>query len=116
LTAALDIATCSSYSESFPNIIGEAMACAVPCVVTDVGDAARIVAETGCVVPPKDAPALASALRELIELGPAGRQELGLRARARVEERYSLDSVVWQYETLYERLMKRHLDVAVRST
>jgi glycosyltransferase involved in cell wall biosynthesis len=116
LTAALDIATCSSYSESFPNIIGEAMACAVPCVVTDVGDAARIVGETGCVVPPKDAPALASAWRELIELGPAGRQELGLRARARVEERYSLDSVVWQYETLYERLMKRRLDVAVRST
>jgi len=116
LTAALDIATCSSYGESFPNIIGEAMACAVPCAVTDVGDAAWIVGDTGRVVPPKDAPALASAWRELIELGTEGRRELGLRARARVEERYSLDSVVRQYETLYERLMKRRLDVAVRST
>jgi glycosyltransferase involved in cell wall biosynthesis len=116
LTAALDIATCSSYGESFPNIIGEAMACAVPCAVTDVGDAARIVGDTGRVVPPKDAPALASAWQELIELGPEGRRELGLRARARVEERYSLDSVVRQYETLYGRLVKRDLGVAGRST
>jgi glycosyltransferase involved in cell wall biosynthesis len=116
LTAALDIATCSSYGESFPNIIGEAMACAVPCAVTDVGDAARIVGDTGRVVPSRDPRALASAWRELIELGPEERRELGRRARARVEERYSLDSVVRQYEALYERLATRRLGDAVRST
>jgi glycosyltransferase involved in cell wall biosynthesis len=116
LTAALDIATCSSCGEGFPNVIGEAMACAVPCAVTDVGDAALIVGDTGRVVPPKDPPALASAWRELIELGPEGRRELGLRARARVEERYSLDTVVRQYEALYERVVKRRPSVAARST
>jgi glycosyltransferase involved in cell wall biosynthesis len=84
--------------------------------VTDVGDAAGIVGDTGRVVPPKDAPALASAWQELIELGPEGRRELGLRARARVEERYSLDTVVRQYEALYERVVKRRPSVAARST
>lgn len=117
LTSALDIATCcSTYGESFPNVIGEAMACAVPCVVTDIGDAARIVGDTGRVIPSRDPQALASAWQELIELGPEGRRELGWRARGRIVERYSLDSVVQQYETLYERLTRRGPGAAVRPT
>lgn len=116
LTAALDVATCSSYGESFPNIIGEAMACGVPCVVTDVGDAARIVGDTGRVVPPKDAVALAEAWQEMTELGPEGRRGLGRAARARVEERYSLATVVRQYEALYERLATRGTSVTVGLT
>jgi glycosyltransferase involved in cell wall biosynthesis len=101
--AALDIATSASYSESFPNVIGEAMASGVPCVVTDVGEAARMVGDTGRVVPPSNAPAMAAAWRELIELGREARRELGRRARARVEALYGLDSVVRRYEALYER-------------
>jgi len=51
LFAAMDIATNTSQSEAFPVAIGEAMACETPCVVTDVGDSALIVGETGLVVP-----------------------------------------------------------------
>ena len=102
ITAALDIASSSSYAEGFSNTIGEAMSCGVPCVVTDVGDSAWIVGDTGKVVPPRDPTALANALRELVDLGAAARRALGERARQRIVENFSLESVVRQYEDLYE--------------
>lgn len=116
LSAALDIFTLSSsYGESFPNVIGEAMACGVPCVVTDVGDAAWIVGETGRVVPRRDSEALAEGWRELIALGAEGRKDLGRAARLRVIEHFPLESVVAQYEALYENaLAEAAADVLIR--
>ena len=104
LTAALDIATSSSFGEGFPNAIGEAMACAVPCVVTDVGDSRLIVDDTGRVVPAKNPYALANAWRELIEVGEEGRLSLGTAARHRIKKNYSLSAVIRRYEDLYEEL------------
>jgi len=103
LVAALDIFCLSScYGESFPIIVGEAMSCAVPCVVTDVGDSAWMVSDTGRVVPPRDTGALAAACEEFLDIGPAGRQAIGAAARSRVTELFSLPSVVARYEELYE--------------
>jgi glycosyltransferase involved in cell wall biosynthesis len=105
ITAALDVACSSSaFGEGSSNAIAEAMACGVPCVVTDVGDSALIVQNTGKVVPPKDTPAFAQACRELLNLSPRKRRELGLAARARVEEHFSLHAVVDSYQRLYEQL------------
>ena len=87
---AMDIATCSSIVEGFPNMVGEAMACGVPCVVTDVGDCARITADTGIVVPPRDPPSLAQAWLQLAARTPAERKALGRRARARIEDEFSV--------------------------
>jgi glycosyltransferase involved in cell wall biosynthesis len=102
LTAALDIATsASSWGEGFANAVGEAMSCAVPCVVTDVGDSAWIVGDTGKVVRVRDHAALAGAWHSLIESGAAARQALGQHARQRVIENFSLGAIVKQYEGLY---------------
>lgn len=98
----LDIVCSSSaYGEGFSNVIGEAMSCGVPCVVTDVGDSARIVGETGKVVPPRAPDALAKAILELLELPPGERRELGELARERIQRHYSLDKIVGEYEKLY---------------
>jgi len=102
LLRGLDIATLSSaFGEGFPNVLAEAMASGVPCVATDVGDAATIIGETGIVVPPRDPVALRGAWRDLAQLGRDGRIQLGRRARERVESRYSLATIVGRYEALY---------------
>lgn len=101
LTAALDVAVSSSCGEGFSNSIGEAMACSVPCVVTDVGDSATVVADTGTVVPSGDPAALAAAMQGMAGLNTCGRKELGVRARQRVLELYALPAVVSRYEKLY---------------
>jgi glycosyltransferase involved in cell wall biosynthesis len=106
LTAALDIA-CSSSScgEGFSNAIGEAMACGIPCVVTDVGDSAYLVGDTGVTVSPRNPEALARAVGQLIDAGPAKRKELGVAARRRIETEFSLPEVTRRYKDLYQRCL-----------
>jgi len=84
---ALDICCSSSTGEGFSNSIAEAMACGVPCVVTDVGDSAALVGPTGSVVPPADPPRLASAM---VEAAAALSAEAREQARLRIERNYSL--------------------------
>ena len=85
-------------------VIGEAMACGTPCVVTDVGDCAMIVGQTGIVVPPRDPAALAEGWRKLIDAGPEARRLLGRAARRRVESHFALPSTVERYQAIYEEL------------
>jgi glycosyltransferase involved in cell wall biosynthesis len=102
---ALDLCTLSSaYGEAFPLSIGEAMACEVPCVVTDLGDCGHLVGDAGRVVPPRDPEALAAAWEALVALGPEGRRTLGRAARARIAERFDLRRVAEAYEALYRRV------------
>ncbi len=92
---AFDLVVSSSCDgEGFTNAIGEAMACGVPCVVTDVGDSALIVGDIGLVVPPKNSQALATALQQLINLSPTQRVELGLKARVRIAENFGTQRLV----------------------
>jgi glycosyltransferase involved in cell wall biosynthesis len=97
---ALDILCLSSLGEGFPNVVGEAMACGVPCVVTDVGDAAEIVGDTGMVVPPSDPDRIAKAL---VQLGHRLDNALRLAARTRIVERFSVSQMVDQTERLIRR-------------
>jgi glycosyltransferase involved in cell wall biosynthesis len=102
LTASLDIACSSSaWGEGCSNSIGEAMACGVPCVVTNVGDSAHIVGDTGIAVPRCDPSRLAQASSELIEAGADRRRHLGTAARQRIETDFSLSTVARRYGDLY---------------
>jgi glycosyltransferase involved in cell wall biosynthesis len=105
LMSALDISTSPSWGEAFPNVVAEAMACGVPCVVTDVGDSAYIVGDTGKVIAPGDTAALVDAWKVLLDLPIKAREELGMRARIRVEENFELDAVVMRYQQFYDDLV-----------
>jgi len=106
ISSTLDVAcNCSSYGEGFPNAIGEAMACGVPCVVTDVGDSAWLVSDTGQVVPPANPAALAQAIEHILSLPLAERQRMGQAARQRIADMFSLPAILRQYETLYAELV-----------
>lgn len=100
--AAFDVFCLCSYGvEGFPTVVGEAMACGVPVVATDVGDAARIVANTGIIVPPRDLPSLVSALQEMIERVGRDRDLMAQACRKRIEENFALANVIAEYESLY---------------
>ena len=105
LSAAFDVlALSSAYGEAFPLVVGQAMACETVCAVTDVGDSADLVGDTGRIVAPRDSGALARAIGELLALAPDERAALGKRARRRIEERFSIQSVTARYEELWREL------------
>ncbi len=105
LMNALDVHVLSSLAEGFPNVVAEAMACGVPGVVTDVGDAALIVGETGWVVSAQDPQALAGAIAQAFAaIGQEGRQAIAERARARVLQEFSLPNMVERYEQTWRAM------------
>lgn len=101
-----DIYCSSSIAEAFPNSVGEAMSSEVPCVVTDVGDSAQLVGETGVVVRRGDPSALAAGVESLVRLDIAERQQLGQRARERIALNYDIQRVAACYESLYMELTR----------
>jgi glycosyltransferase involved in cell wall biosynthesis len=98
-----DISGTSSLGEGFPNVLGEAMSCSVPCVVTDVGDSALLIGSTGIVVPPGSPEALAQGWYHLLSSGEEERRTLGTSARRRILDHYSIASISHCYEALWSR-------------
>jgi len=96
-----DLLVLSSLSESFPNVLGEAMSCGVACICTEVGDCRDIIGDTGIAVPPGRPDLLGEAILELTSAPGHTRLERGARARERIRKTFSLKSVVDQYEALY---------------
>ena len=102
---AFDLLVSSSVGEGFSNAIGEAMAVELPCVVTDVGDSARVVGSTGWVVDPDCHESLAEAMTLAMD---APREELrkrGRRARRRMGEIFSVEAIISSFEQLYLKLI-----------
>ncbi len=106
ITASLDLASLTSWSEAFPNVLIEAMACGVPCVSTDAGDAAVILGDAGRIVPTGDMEGLAAQWAALLRLPEDERRLFGERARARAMDQFELGAVVKRYEAMYCDVVK----------
>jgi glycosyltransferase involved in cell wall biosynthesis len=102
--AALDTAVCCSLTESFPNVVGEAMACGVPPVVTAVGDCPHLVGETGTVVSPQDPAALAAAIVAMLRLPAEERAARGQAARRRILRDYEIGTIAERYVDLWAQV------------
>jgi glycosyltransferase involved in cell wall biosynthesis len=99
---ALDVLVSSSTSEGFPNVIGEAMACGVPCVATNVGDSALLVGPAGRVVAAGDADALVAALESLIAMPAAEFAALRQAARTHILEKFAIADIASRYLELFD--------------
>lgn len=104
----LDLHVLASLAEGFPNVVAEAMACEVPNVVTDVGDAAFIVGSYGWVVPPRDAAALAKAINEALDfLKTEEATQFKHQCRQRVLDNFSLQKMVQAYEAVWREALEK---------
>jgi glycosyltransferase involved in cell wall biosynthesis len=107
--SALDLHILSSMGEGFPNVVGEAMACGTPCVVTDVGDAAHIVGDTGWVVPSGCSGKLAKAIKESIAaMADDGWDERKTHCRQRIQDLFSIERMVASYCELWRLERKQY--------
>ena len=103
---ALDILVSSSaYGEAFSMVIGEAMACGVPCVATDIGDARFLIADTGTVVPPKNPQALASAVINLLSMSDEVMNQKKTQASKRIHDHFALPVIAEQYTQVFHKLI-----------
>ena len=101
----LDLLAMPSLGEGFPNVVGEAMACGVPAVVTPVGDAAHVVGGTGFVCDSTDTDDLTNGVAEALSHGREGLAGLGEKARTRMEDRYGVEAVASRYEELLREVV-----------
>ena len=108
--AALNLLTSSSSGEGFPNVVAEAMACGIPCAVSDAGDSSRIVGDLGEVVPSGNPVALGEAWDRMLESPPDSEA-----LRRSIQERYSLVRMCDATERLYQELHQQHRFGAYRS-
>ena len=95
----------SAWGEAFPLSLGEAMACGIPCVATDVGDTGWLLGDAGILVTARQAEALASGILKIARLDAEERAALGRRARQRLVENFSLGLYIARHRDLYAEVL-----------
>lgn len=106
LMNAMDVFVLSSAGEAFPNVLTEAMACGTPCVVTDVGDSAQIVGNTGWIRAPRDADGLALDVLAALAEADTQKEARSKLARRRIVDNFSIERMVAAYQATWDRALK----------
>jgi len=104
---ACDLIAVTSIYESSPNVILEAMACGVPCVTTDAGDARLMVGESGVVTGDHAPETIAAAWSAMLDRLRVEGDALRSAARHRIVERYGSESMVSRTEEALEAASRR---------
>jgi glycosyltransferase involved in cell wall biosynthesis len=109
LMCAADAFVMSSAWEGLPMVLLEACKIGLPVVATDVGGNRDVVlnGQSGLLVTPKDSPALAGAMLQLMDLSVAGRNDMAALGQHHVSQTYSLEVVLDRWEGLYSDLIRR---------
>lgn len=107
ILAVLDVFVLPSLSEGLSMAILEAMVAGKPVIATDVGGNPELVEDggTGCLVPPKDSQALADRLVFLLT-NSARASQFGKNGQVRAQGRFSLQTMVQEYQTLYDQCIE----------
>jgi glycosyltransferase involved in cell wall biosynthesis len=111
---AFDVATLSSaFGEGFPNAVGEAMACGIPVVATNVGDVGLILGDCGEVVPPRQPDGLSAAWARMREILRQDGENLRTAVRARIVQYYGVDTMVDRSEHVLSELCAGRAPAAI---
>ena len=106
LVPAFDVAVSSSrMSEGFQNVLAEAMACGVPAVSTDIGEAGTIIGDPARLVPRLDPGALAAAVSAILDLSAEQRRQLGRQDRERIVARFEIGAAAAQFEAVWRSVV-----------
>lgn len=108
LARAIDLHVLPSATEAFPNVVAETMLSGTPNLVTDVGDAALMVGDSGWVVPPRDAAELATAIEAACREWEENRKrwdERRARARSLIVDQFTFERMAENYERLWTELI-----------
>jgi glycosyltransferase involved in cell wall biosynthesis len=103
--SAMTIFCMPSSNEGFPNALAEAMAMGLPCVATDIGDAAILGGGRVTLIPAQDEQALASGLSKILNLSAEQRQQMGQCARERVLNEFTIKKARASFNAVYQQIL-----------
>ncbi len=102
IISSLDLLVSSSFGEAFPLVVGEAMSCEVPCVVTNVGDSAYLVNDTGEIVYNNSAYDIANGVKKILKMKEEDYRKMCICARYRIIDNFKIETIAKQYMEVYK--------------